>query len=293
MNLIRQLSAIADLPTLPQIVLEVQLLVNSQDTDARNLSQVIEKDPPLAAKILRIANSALYGSAAKRMTSIPLAVARVGFNEVRNLAIAMSIIRQFPSQFRVLDYSRFWHHSLMAAHLAQLLSEKQGLNTRGEEFADFYTAGLLHDIGILIYDQFFHEAFEDTLSHAMRDSISYRAAEEQLRPGESHAFVGGALLELWRMDSTVVAAVRYHHAPSQASERDRRVACTLYLSEYILCNSSMGSFEGTMADDVENIRATVGIRPDSWPDLLSEAETAIDKCHVLLTEARDGLLPLI
>jgi HD-like signal output (HDOD) protein len=281
MNIIGRLNSITNLPTLPEVVQKVQRMVFSDDGSAPGLAKIVEQDPSLSAKILQVANSGFY-AAAGRINSVPMAITRIGFNEIGHIVIAASIVKSFSNTSNLLDYKRFWRHALTAAHLAFTASQISRIPLTKEERDVMYLAGLLHDIGILIYDQFFHDEFEAIVNYAGGKGISYLEAEAEVAPKETHAALGAALLEMWKVGPAAIDGVRFHHAPERAPDKQKSISFTIYLSEYILCNSGLGSFEGIMTRQSGNILTELKIDQERLPAFLRSAQAEVDKSDLIL-----------
>lgn len=285
MNILNRLKSIGDLPTMPDVLLGVQKLVHSGDSSASGLAEVISHDPALAAKILKVANSAYFGGGTQRISSVILAVTRIGFIEVGHIVMAVSLIRQFGRQGFCLDVMGFWRHSLTAAFLAEKVRSVCTVELPRQEYEQLYLAGLLHDIGILVYDQFFNQEFRTILDYAGTSEMSFLCAEAHVAVGEAHPQVGGALLEMWRLDPLIVNGVRYHHAPERAPGHARAFVCMAAIIEHVLCNLSMGSFEGlTEALDPQIVQWT-GISEEGLTHLFEAAETASGKAGEVLADS--------
>jgi HD-like signal output (HDOD) protein len=289
MRLIKRLSEIQNLPTLPEIVLRIQRLVMSEEGDATLLSRIIKQDPALTAKILKVANSSYYCSTSGKITSISNAITRVGFNEVGHIALAVNFVRQFSHRSNVLDYKTFWKHSLTSAYLCSSIAEANRCGRFGTgDHHMLFMAGLLHDIGILVYDQFFHTEFEEIIKAAVGSEVSYLSAEKQLAPNEMHGMIGGVLLNLWKIDHSIVSAVRFHHAPDKASESVRLFAMVTYLSELFLCNSVVGSFEGTMETRSNDIFSELQVTSDEVTELYEKAVADVEESDLVSAIGRDS-----
>lgn len=281
MNILQRLSEIHELPTLAEITLRIQTIVTSDDGDANALARIIEQDPALSAKILKIANSSFYGIVGPRISNVKYAITRIGFNEVGHIALAVSIIKKFSRHSSVLDHKQFWRHSLTAGYLANAVADASGIEFTPRMRHALFLAGLLHDIGILIYDQFFHEEFEIIIDHALKCETSYLEAEQAAAPRETHSLLGSALLELWRLDAPVISGVRFHHAVDRAPEKDRPIAAAAYLAEYLLCNSGLGSFEGLINQGNKSILEYLQIRPESLADFLEQVEIEVNHSDLM------------
>jgi HD-like signal output (HDOD) protein len=290
MSIIQRLNSITGLPTLPEIALRVQGLIFSEEGCAVKLSRIIEQDPSLTAVILRVANSGFYGGGS-RISSIPTAITRLGYNEIGHIIMATSIIKTFVRKSGFLDYRLFWRHALTAAHMAHITSRFSGTKFTADERQTLYLSGLLHDIGILIYDQFFPQEFEEILAYAMKYEVSYLEAEAAVAPKETHAVIGAALLEIWKLCPATISGVRFHHAPERASDKQKSIPFAIYLSEYILCNSGIGSFEGLILRQEGNILNELKISANSLPEYLLEAQNEVDRSDLILAIEGAGPAP--
>jgi HD-like signal output (HDOD) protein len=285
MSIIQRLSSISALPTLPEVALKVQQLMFSEDASAAQLSKIIEQDPSITTTVLRVANSSFYG-ATGRVSSVATAITRLGFNEIGHIVTATSVIKKLSQKSGVLNYKQFWKHALTAAHMAAITVKMSEAKFTLEECQSLYLTGLLHDIGILIYDQFFHEEFKEILEHAAQNEISYLEAERAVAPKETHAAVGAALFEMWKISPSVTNGVRFHHAPEKAPDNQKLIPYAIYLSEYILCNSGIGSFEGLITREAGSLLGELKINPENLPKYLLEAQNEVEKSDLIL--ALDG-----
>lgn len=272
MSVLVHLREIRELPTLPEVVFRIQQLIHSETSDATMLARIIEKDPPLASKVLRVANSSFYGNVHSRITSVSRAVARLGFNEVRDISMAMSLIKQFDARGSTLGHRLFWLHSLSAAYLARIIAEVAATRFDENEKQTLFLAGLLHDIGILVLDQFFAPRFNEIRSRELTEETSFLQAEHAVMDKETHPVIGGALLEFWKMADPVIAAVRDHHSPEKSPEKNRNAASVIALAEHILCNAGIGSFEGSFELTDVAVWTRLGISENSLPELFARAQ---------------------
>jgi HD-like signal output (HDOD) protein len=280
MNALQRLSEIQELPTLPEMALKIRTLIYSDECDASILARLIEQDPALSAKILKVANSSFYSQGTK-INSVKLAVTRIGFNEVGHIVLAISMIRKFSKSSNLLDYKLFWRHSLAAGYLSTM-SGTSGMNeVKPIDSHLLFLSGLFHDIGILIYDQYFHQEFEDIMKYACDNEISFLEAEKVLFNSENHSVFGSALLELWKIDHQIVAGVRYHHQPEKAPQNYSLVASATYLSEYVLCNSGIGHFEGSIPDGNKQVLEMLHLTPEMAARYMNLAEYEVQRSDLV------------
>jgi putative nucleotidyltransferase with HDIG domain len=209
-----QILAGGDLPTLPLIALQVGRLASNPLTGMSEIVRIIRNDPPLTAKILRVANSAFYGMP-RRIESLNMALVVLGMRELNNLVTCITILKTFPPQGGAHEFDRrsFWEHSAGTGEIARVIATRLHLRLHGVEF----TAGLLHDVGKIIFDQNLHNEFVTALDLAATERISSAEAERRTI-GLDHAEVGAWLAENWSLPPTITEAIRYHHQPHLAPE---------------------------------------------------------------------------
>lgn len=281
MKLIQRISEIQNLPTLPEIVLRIQELIMSEEGNALLLSRIIEQDPALTAKVLKVANSAYYCSINGKISSVSLAITRIGFNEIGRIAMAVNLIRTFSQKSNVLDYKQYWKHSLAAAYLTSMIGDYAGKTFSRQDKHYLFLAGLLHDIGILMYDQFYHPQFESIIEAALKKETSFLEAERGIVPNETHAILGSILLDLWKISPAIVSAVRFHHAPENAPEMFRTMSYATYLAEYLLCNSALGSFEGSIEAGQKDVLTALGLTHDITNELIIRTELEVERSELV------------
>ncbi len=237
-KLTTELYGVEDLPTLPDMVFMLESALLNPYADAREISQILGEDPSLTARVLKMANSVYYSSAGGSITSLQNAIARVGFNEVRNLVTTVALIETFGGVGPHLNHNLFWKHSItvgIAARSIKNLSESASAFDEHEA----YVAGLLHDIGILLLDQFFPDVFRQVRAYADEQGVPYNQAERELL-GMDHGEIGGVLLEEWSIPESVVAAVTWHHRPEDADPAYSQLAETVELADFVGINLGIG-----------------------------------------------------
>lgn len=201
----------ASLPAFPDIYQRVVEVLLSPNSSARHVAAVVSSDTALAARLLRLVNSPLYGFPSE-VDSIPRAVALVGGNELCTLVLGISALSAFKDvPQEVFDMRAFWNHATACAVLARLLAGyKTGLSVER-----FFVAGLLHDVGLL----FMLLAEPQLVARAMTlAAVRGRCLDEVERElmGFDHGTVGGELLQKWSFPESLTHAVRHHHLPADA-----------------------------------------------------------------------------
>jgi HD-like signal output (HDOD) protein len=280
MSIKERLAEIHELPTLPEVVLKLRKLILSDEGNAASLARVIEHDPPLSARVIKVANSSFYFSPAGPIVSVERAVSRIGFNEIGNLALAASIIKMFSRKSTMIDYHAFWRHSISAAYLSSMMGELLSPDHYHSGIHDYFLAGLLHDIGILVFDQFFNKEFQSICSTATEQHISFIEAEKIIVPDDLHSTIGGTLLKLWKINQPVIEGVIHHHdSIIKTSDASQEIASAVALSEILLRSREISpdAFEGNIDPASEKLIAALEIQKEGLPLLLLKTKTALEQ----------------
>ncbi len=231
-ELTAKLSAIEDLPTLPAIIMELERMLHSDTVSAEEVGIVIEEDPAIAANVLRVANSAMfYSSVSGTIVSIRDAIVRLGFREVHQVVSAAAFIRAFGKLARRVDPQHFWRHSLATAVAGRVMARSATQSASLFE-EDAYIAGLLHDVGLLLLDQCFAEAYDQVEAAAESGNVSWADTEREVL-GLDHGQVGGLLLENWNLPETIVHAVTWHNQPDRATPDAQTTAEAVRVAELV------------------------------------------------------------
>ncbi len=197
-----------NLPTLPHILLKLIQVCNREPHTIKEISQVINKDVSLSARFMRLVNSVYYG-VPNRVTSIDRALALLGTNAVKNIAISASVYQAFSKAkgSSVFRLKQFWWHSLMCASLAKQIAGKTSYPAPDEAFL----SGLLHDIGKLVLWVNFSKEYSEILQSHRSEPNLLLAGE--MRLGATHCEVGAWMINRWNLQSFMADAVLYHHEP--------------------------------------------------------------------------------
>lgn len=218
-QVVERIKKVNDLPTLPGIATELLRMVNDPRCSMPQLAAVIERDPALSTKVLKVVNSALYGLRQK-IGDLDKALVMLGMREIVNLVSGLLVFRTF-SKHRGPSFDRraFWLHSAACAVISRAIATKLGYRFAGEEFV----GGLIHDIGKVVLDQFLHEDFMSALETAERRKIPLFQAEEEVL-GISHPQIGEWLAMTWGLPDNLVEVIAEHHCVELAGGNPLLVA---------------------------------------------------------------------
>jgi putative nucleotidyltransferase with HDIG domain len=198
------------MPAFPASVQRVIALTSDINSSPKQLVKVIDHDPVLTIKILKVANSAYFGLS-RPIVSINHAVVYLGLNTVKHVALAIAAIGSLPRNNEAgFDMDDYLLHSLTSAVLARSLAHK--MSVPEAEAANYFVAGLLHDIGQVVFAQFKPKAFQETLDEAKNSGQPLHEIERRIL-GSDHAELGAVLCEKWSFPEPLVAAIRMHHTP--------------------------------------------------------------------------------
>lgn len=199
-------AAVDRMPAFPKSVQKILELTRDVNCSPKDLVQVIDKDPVVTVKILRVVNSPYY-SLSKQVTSIGHAVVYMGFNSVKNLALSVAAIGMLPKDNAAgFDAQQYLLHSLATASIAKQLA----LRVDDADPTDCFIAGLLHDFGKVVFAQFMPAEFRKALELSQADGSSLHLALREV-VGVDHAMVGAMLVEKWRFAAPLVETIRHQH----------------------------------------------------------------------------------
>lgn len=262
---------ITNLPTLPATAQRILTVVDDNLSSIRILESVIENDPPIAAKILSVANSAFWGFNTPALT-LSSAILRIGFNNVKNIALGISLMTVMDGsrQKRSLEYERVFNHSVAVGFIASLISEKLKMGRTEEALI----SGILHDMGFLVLSRYFPDAYEDVLTALTGDNGLIEAEMEVL--DFTHADIGRWLAEKWNLPDIISDTISFHHTPSLAQVNAEQVA-VVHLADYIVTQNILSVTR-------KNPRYVFDV---SCLDVLGMTET---ECNEIETQLRSGSL---
>lgn len=202
------ITTIDNLPPLPAISTSVMSALDNDDVSINEITDLIEKDLALATQILKVANSPAYG-AINTIGTIQHAIMMLGLEEVRSLLLVFAVQKFFNQDTGNKKIrTQFWAHSQVCSFASVLLS-------RHFHFSDasaFFLAGLIHDIGKLVVDQYLHAEHLQIIKHIRETGGSYRQAEKHIL-GVGHFQIGAKLLQHWSFPKQLTMQVFLHHAP--------------------------------------------------------------------------------
>jgi len=281
-NIREIITGLGDLPTLPTVVSKVVAMCDDPMTSAGDMEQVFSMDQALTAKVLKLINSS-YFSLPRRVSSVTRAVAFLGFNAVKAIALTSSVLEMFSGEKggSNLDYLAFWRHALGTAAGAKILAKK----TRLFQMDDAFVAGLLHDIGKIVLDQLIHDQYVEVLRCARDESLWILRAEQKLL-GFDHTEVGEMVADQWKLPELLSTAIRYHHSPSGVGKNLIKFVGVVHMADYLCRASGVGSGgDAQMPVLQQEMVRVLGVSAQDQKDVEKEIAASVEEAEVFLQMA--------
>lgn len=211
-------------------------LISDPAASSFDLLKLIQVDPPLAAKILRVANSSYYAPS-QTISDIHQALIWIGSDTLKEIILTQKMSELYRGGTSVGGYSRLqlWRHSLAVALLAKTIYRREF----GEKGNNAYAAGLMHDIGVMVEDQLLHREFME-LVQTMEDAPRSLSDGETSRFGYDHGLVGRELAKNWNFPAELTEGIGFHHNPEGAGEEHRLFVKTLFVADYLMFEQGYG-----------------------------------------------------
>ena len=285
-NLRRDLLTLRDLPPAPPILVELGAILDSERTSARHVADILARDPALAARILRLANSA-YFCLPQPVSDVRAACVVLGFDMIRNLAIGVTTLDALTRRVgRVLEADSFWRHSFAVGIAARLVASRVGGPATGTAFC----AGILHDIGKLVLATLVPDRYARVLEPEGRTSLVEREIREL---GASHATVGGWLGEVWRFPTDIREGIERHH--DSAGESPSSWGAVIHIADRLAGAGGYPSPPRPATDDEAIVAppdsaalGLLGAGPGLFDELLADFPAEIQGVDGLVPAAAGG-----
>ena len=236
-QLIASIENLKDLPTLPQVAQRIVALSQDPKTSYRDLKNVILPDPPLAAKVMMMANSAFFHRRDSAKT-LEEAIFTIGLNNLVAICSSVGVLDVFNKWGGGrMDRRQLWRHSVATAFLAKSLELRKVLNK--PDGPDIFLAGLLHDIGWIVFDKIVPGMIKAAIK-AREDVGNWSLDLERTVIGMDHTEAGALFLKKWHIPQAVIELVANHHRPENSDNYPAqtgvvRISSILVQHQYPFC----------------------------------------------------------
>ncbi|MDR2500204.1 MAG: HDOD domain-containing protein [Treponema sp.] len=272
---------IKSMPSLPTTVAKVLEVCNNPKTSPADLNQVISLDPVLVGRVLKLINSAYY-SPSRQVTSLVRAIIMLGINTVKNLALSLAVMESLHPKRNApgLNMDGFWRHSLCVGVAAKTIAKKRGVDIKLRE--EYFTAGLLHDIGKIPLNAVLTTKYMLTVSSADRERNSLFLMEDRTL-GINHCASGAMIVHAWRLTGAVAEVIEHHHTYLTYQGSFRDILFTVAAANQFAASMEIG-FSGDRypAKIDPSVWEYLGFNRDVFEELEPLVMQAIEKAQIFL-----------
>lgn len=265
-TLVKLLEKIKEMPPLPQSVTQILEISKSTKSSAQDLAKVFERDPALAANILKIANSSSYGFT-RKISTMTHAIVCLGLDTVKSIALTSSTQEMLNNEIPAYDLEKgmLLQHSITCATCARIIAQRIGY----KDCEEAYTAGLLLDIGKVILSRFAEDQFNQIIEKTKDNKTPFNIAEQEVL-GFDHPRIGGRIIKKWNLPPILIEAVQYHHQPEKA-EINKTLTYIGHFADVIsdMLGIGLGS-DGLMYVFEENTLNVLGLSKEDMESIMSE-----------------------
>jgi putative nucleotidyltransferase with HDIG domain len=278
------LQNVNQLPTLPIVYDRLQKALSNPLVSVKDVSKVIEQDQSLTSKLLHIVNSAYYGFPGK-ISSLSRAIVILGFNEVKHLTLSISVLSTFNKQAKGsnFDYSAFWKHSIAVAVLSGIIAKKY-CTSKVFSHEEAFVAGLLHDIGNLIEDQYIADLFTEVLKIQETETKYHWEAEKEVM-GFTHEEAGELLAEKWNLPQVLIDTIGFHHTVIARKSYSAifPVISVVHLADIIAFALGYGyGHSSYVSSPVIDCVQTVGLKTDDLKEIVEQGISISEEMYGFL-----------
>lgn len=222
------LGDVKGIPTFPETIEKLLALCDDPDSSMEKIADAIERDPALTTDVVRLSNSAGFISG-KRIYNVVDAVKTIGLKNVRALLLVSSARAIMDSRYE--KFEEIWEHCNRVSLYARYISHDYRIAGRFDNIA---TAGLLHDLGMIVLLSTDMELMQRIASIVSDRRLINTAVLEEVSIGISHSALGGLIARRWNFPDYLIEAIQHHHAPLDASEEFRDIVHTVYLANMLV-----------------------------------------------------------
>jgi predicted Zn finger-like uncharacterized protein len=262
--------AFSDLPAMPHIVSKAQEIMADPHSDMKSLSQIIEHEQSIVARVLKLANSAYYGLSGK-VSTIQHASVLLGHKTIGELISLAGISGFMGDRLKGygLESGDMWRHSLAVAIGSRIIAKRK----KPELDDTAFNAGIMHDVGKIVLDPYIYERREAFEAFMQDDQETFFEAE-MLILGFDHSEIAFELCQKWNLPENQRLAIRFHHHPSLSENND--LAYIVHVADVMAIMSGFGTGIDSMLHEMENgALKYLGLQEKDLSDIMKEAAESV------------------
>lgn len=268
----RILRAVGDLPPMPQTVQKARKIMRDPKSNFRELAKVLETDPAMATRVLKMSNSSYYGLSGE-VTSLQHASVVLGYKTIGDLMTIAGTSDLLSNTLKGygMEAGDLWQHSMGVAFGSRIIAAKKRPGLADDAFA----AGIIHDSGKLILDRYIEEqqkAFQEFMADGQQMFLS---AEKQIL-GFDHAEIAYEVCKSWNIPEALTVAIRYHHYPSHSDGSE--LAYIVHVADSMAMMTGMGiGIDGMLYKMEDKAMEFLGLQEEEMPDIMAELAESVGK----------------
>lgn len=276
-----------ELPTLPVVATRVLGVVRERSSTIGELQHLLELDPVLSTKVMRLANCAYFGLP-DEVTDLHRAIVLLGFNAVRNLALTACLKSLYAHEYRCGTFTAgsLWLHSVSVAVITRMLAERTWPDLAEEAFL----AGIVHDVGIIMEWNLLPERFGMVIRSTEGTGRTFLEAERQAL-GFDHCACGAVMLRRWRLPKHLIRVARHHHRTRRAYQNltgdaplGDRLAALVHLAECVCAERGNGFLDQPRDDELtETLLGHLDCGWSDYREIIEATDAELDRARDLLS----------
>jgi HD-like signal output (HDOD) protein len=223
----KSVGTVEKLPMMPEAATKAMEVANSPNSSLKDFASVIERDVPLAAGILKLANSPLY-RVGREITSLDQAVVRLGLRECKNLIVTVGM-RSLWGNGKIAkkkECETLWQHAFLTACLCRRMNKAMGMSYQGEEFS----CGLSHDLGRILFAVGIPNHFDKVDTLSFQEGPDLLAKEDELI-GLNHCQFGAWFATVNQLPGSIAEVIQHHHQPAKATSHQMLVGLVTFCDQ--------------------------------------------------------------
>ncbi len=254
------------LPPMPEIMAKATAILSDENAGFKEVGDVLETDQAMATRVLKLANSAYYGLSVP-VESVQQASALLGFQTLIELITVVSTSQMMGKSLKGYSISskEMWEHSLLVATAAKMIAEKKHPELVGNAF----NAGLIHDSGMIIIDEFI-EKNKELFQNYIKEGVTFHSAEKKIL-GFNHAEIASEFFKKWNLPPAQTRAIKFHHHP-ESSENDT-LSYILHVADFIAMTENPEKNYKVN----EQALSQLGIDSDAIEEIYGETKAAVSE----------------
>ena len=287
-----------EIPSLPEAAKFAITNSISNNMSMNDIAKIIDQNPSLTLKILKIANSAYY-SRKNGITNVKDALVLLGYKTIKSIILSITIRNIFKEKnISWFSYRNYWLHLLSTAIISKEISRRQKIGNEDE----LYAIGLMHDIGKAVFLTSAEKEYKKVIELVLNEHIPFYKAERKIF-GFDHTDLASFLLRQWNIPSRLIEPISMHHNYSTSGNVDS-IQLTIALANklshtfgYItlsnepppLDTNELSTKLGLLNSDLEAILSNLNTEIKSYIELLDISPTDIKSFYTIISEANKKL----